>query len=132
MRAAPSGGRRAGLALLTGVAIALAMPATAQTQAQMTAQAGADFRRADAAMNAQWTRTLAQMKRRDAEGGAGFRYAAALLDSQRAWLAFRDRQCTIAAAEFAGGSLQPMARGQCLARLSRERTAQLKDLMWTR
>jgi len=72
------------------------------------------------------------MKRRDADGAGRFGYAAATLASQRAWLAFRDAQCAIEGGEYAGGSMQPMVRSGCLARLTRERTAQLKDMMWQR
>jgi uncharacterized protein YecT (DUF1311 family) len=112
-----------------------AIPAIAQTQAQMNAAAGTEYRRADAAMAAQWKRTFAYMKGRDAQDpsrGGGFGYAAATLESQRAWLKFRDAQCVIEAGEFAGGSLQPMARAQCLARLTKERSVQLRNLMWDR
>ncbi|WP_310104931.1 lysozyme inhibitor LprI family protein [Sphingomonas sp. BE138] len=114
------------------VGLASSIPAAAQTQADMNAQAAASYRTADTAMNAQWQRTYAAMKRRDVTAGDGFGYAAATLASQRAWLAFRDKQCTIEGGEFAGGSLQPMARLQCMARLTKERTTQLKDLMWQR
>lgn len=113
----------------------LAMPATAQTQAQMNATAGAAYKRADAAMTRQWTVTYAAMKRRDAADrsrGGGFGYAAATLASQRAWLAFRDAQCVIEGGEFAGGSLQGMAAAQCKTRLTNERTVQLRKLEWTR
>lgn len=113
--------------------IALGVPAAAQTQQQMNAEAAAGLRRADTALNLQWKDTYARMKQRDAQNGSragGFGYAAATLASQRAWLQFRDRQCVIEGGEFAGGSLQPFARVQCLARLTRERTKQLKDLMW--
>lgn len=115
--------------------LAAGQPAAAQTQADMNAQAGAELRRADTALNAQWKQTYALMKERDAEDGSrggGFGYAAATLASQRAWLQFRDKQCVIEGGEVAGGSMQPMVRGNCLARLTRERTKQLKDLMWTR
>ncbi|ONF96469.1 lysozyme inhibitor LprI family protein [Sphingomonas jeddahensis] len=115
--------------------VAAGQPAAAQTQAEMNARAGADLRRADHALNAQWKQTYALMKERDAEDGrrgGGLGYAAATLASQRAWLQFRDKQCVIEGGEVAGGSMQPMVRGQCLARLTRERTKQLKDLMWTR
>jgi len=117
---------------VTAAIMMLSTPAAAQTQADMNAQAAASYKRADAAMNAQWPRTYAAMKRRDATARDGFGYAAATLASQRAWLTFRDKQCTIEGGEFAGGSLQPMARLQCLARLTKERTTQLKDLMWQR
>ena len=118
-----------------GVALMLAAPVAAQTQAQMNASAAAELRRADANLNAQWKRTYAAMKTRDAQDtsrGGGFGYAAATLASQRAWITFRDKQCVIEGGEFAGGSMQPMARAGCLARLTKERTIQLRNLMWNR
>ncbi|WP_156680122.1 lysozyme inhibitor LprI family protein [Sphingomonas profundi] len=122
------------LAALVALAL-LPASAQAQTQARMNETAGADQRRADAAMNRQWSVTQAAMKRRDAADssrGGGFGYAAALLASQRAWLRFRDAECVIEGAEFAGGSAQPMAQAACLARLTVARTAQLKTLEWRR
>jgi uncharacterized protein YecT (DUF1311 family) len=116
-------------------ALVVAVPAAAQTQAQMNAQAGNEWKAADAAMTAQWKRTYAYMKGRDAANGSrggGFGYAAATLESQRAWINFRDRQCTIEGGEFAGGSMQGVARAQCLTRLTRERTRQLGALIWKR
>lgn len=121
--------------LVLSIALAVAAPAAAQTQAQMNAQAGNEWKAADAAMTAQWKRTYAYMKGRDAQDrsrGGGFGYAAATLESQRAWIAFRDRQCTIEGGQFAGGSMQGMARAQCLTRLTRERTRQLGALIWAR
>ncbi|MET0309075.1 MAG: lysozyme inhibitor LprI family protein [Sphingomonas sp.] len=111
----------------------VAAPAAAQTQADMNAQAGKDYKAADTAMTAQWKRIYAAMKQRDAANtsrGGGFGYAAATLESQRAWIAFRDKQCVIEAGQYAGGSMQPMVRAQCLARLSKERTRQLAALNW--
>ena len=111
----------------------LAAPAAAQTQGQMNARAGAAWKAADAAMTAQWTRSYAYMKRLDAQDrsrGGGFGYAAALLESQRAWLRFRDAQCTVEGGRFAGGSLQPMTRANCLAQMTRERTTQLRAAQW--
>ncbi len=127
-----SAGATAVLGMMALATSLLTTPATAQTQADMNEQAAASYKAADTAMNAQWPRTYAAMKRRDATARDGFGYAAATLASQRAWLTFRDKQCTIEGGEFAGGSLQPMARLQCLARLTKERTTQLKDLMWQR
>jgi uncharacterized protein YecT (DUF1311 family) len=121
---------------VAAVALLVALsPAAAQTQAKMNGQAAAGYKAADAAMTRQWQRSYAAMKRRDAADtsrGGGFGYAAATLASQRAWLAFRDRQCVIEGGEFAGGSLGTMTRLQCMARLTKERTVQLKDLMWQR
>jgi uncharacterized protein YecT (DUF1311 family) len=120
---------------LTPALLLLATPALAQTQAQMTAQAASAWKTADAAMTVQWKRTYATMKRRDAADtsrGGGFGFAAATLESQRAWIAFRDRQCVIEGGEFAGGSMQSMTRFACSARLTRERTRQLAALEWQR
>ena len=115
------------------MALAFATPAAAQTQTQMNAEAGAQWKTADAAMTAQWKRSYAYMQGRDSHDrsrGGGFGYAPALLNSQRAWLSFRDKQCVIEGAQFAGGSAQPMARLQCLVRLTKERTVQLRNVMW--
>lgn len=109
-------------------ALAVATPVVAQSQAAMNAQAGQDLKRSDAAMNAQWQRTYAYMKGRDRFGNFG--YAAKTLDSQRAWLKFRDAQCTIEGGQYAGGTAEPMARTTCLARLTKQRTAQLKEMQW--
>lgn len=116
------------------LAMVLATPVAAQTQADMNRRAGDDLRAADAAMTAQWKRTYAAMKQRDTRDtsrGGGFGYAAATLESQRAWLKFRDTQCVVEGGRYAGGSMMPMVRGACLTRLTRERTHQLKDMMWT-
>lgn len=112
---------------------ATALPANAQTQAQMSRNAEQDYKKADAAMAREWTATNAFMKRRDnvdRSRGGGFGYAASLLASQRAWLTYRDAQCAIEGGEFAGGSMQVMARFSCLADLSRERSKGLASLRW--
>ena len=121
--------------LLALPAVLLAVPALAQTQAQMNATADGAFHRADTAMAAQWKRTYARMKALDAADtsrGGGFGYAAATLASQRTWLAFRDAECTIEGGEFAGGSLQGMTISGCRTRLSDARTQQLRKLEWRR
>ncbi len=118
------------------IAIAVTMIATpvfAQTQADLNRQTNVAYAHADAVMTAQWKRTFAFMKRRDARDtsrGGGFGYAGALLLSQRAWLKFRDTECVIEGGQFAGGSAEGMAQGQCKDRLTRERTQQLKRMIW--
>lgn len=118
--------------LIAATALAAA-PAGAQTQAQMTRTAEQEYKTADAAMTREWNATNAFMKRRDGADrsrGGGFGYAASLLASQRAWLKYRDSQCVIEAGEFAGGSMQAMARFSCLADLSRARGKELAALRW--
>lgn len=113
--------------------MALSGPAAAQTQMQMNQQATVQSKAADASMTKPWRAVYAQMKRLDAQDtsrGGGFGYAAAVLESQRAWLPFRDRQCVVETAKYAGGSMSPMVRAQCLTRLTHERTGQLGKPIW--
>jgi uncharacterized protein YecT (DUF1311 family) len=73
------------------------------------------------------------MKQRDGQDGSrggGFGYAAALLESQRAWLKFRDTQCVIEGGQYAGGSAQGMTVAGCRTDLTKARTAQLKSMIW--
>jgi len=115
------------------IALLVAAAAPVQTQADMNRTAGTSYAQADAAMTAQWKRTYAYMKRRDAQDtsrGGGFGYAASLLASQRAWLKFRDTQCVIEGGQYAGGSAQGMTMASCRTRLTRARTAQLKSMIW--
>ena len=120
--------------LLIALLIAAApMQPQSKAQAQMTRSAGSSYAQADAAMTAQWKRTYAYMKRRDAQDtsrGGGFGFAGSLLESQRAWLKFRDTQCVIEGGQYAGGSAQAMTIAGCRTGLTKARTAQLKSMMW--
>ena len=100
--------------------ILLAAPVAAQTQHSLNAQAGADYRRAGAQLNAQYRAIMAQARR------GGGKDASLLLASQRAWLQYRDSECNRVAARYEGGSMQPMQHSACLAQLTRLRTRELK------
>ncbi len=116
-------------------------------QQEMNWCAGQDYAAADAELNAQWKITVEAMKRRDAEVGEEFGplnpaipregaaarmaytgHFTALLEGQRAWLAYRDAQCRLEGYQFLGGSAQPMIVSGCLAALTRHRTKELRDL----
>ena len=98
-----------------------------------------DYQSGDAAMNAQWKRTLAFAREKDARAKElpnvsrdnRPAYSAVPLKSQRAWLEFRDAQCTSEGYYGRGGTIEPMLVNLCLARITRERTAQLREL-WRR
>lgn len=123
--------------LVALLALAAAHPApdprcaSAVTQ-DLNACAGADWQRADAAMNAQYRAVMAKMKAADADpqpdATTGPSYAAALLASQRAWLAFRDAECVSEGYRYRGGSMQEMAELGCKASVTKARTKQLHDL----
>lgn len=115
------------------IALLLTAAAPVQTQAATNRTAGSSYAAVDAAMTAQWKRTYAYMKGRDAQDtsrGGGFGYAAALLESQRAWLKFRDTECVIEGAQYLGGSQQGPTTAGCRIDLTRARIAQLKGMIW--
>lgn len=116
--------------LIAALIAACAAPSLTMAQT-MPSTPQNDFKAADAAMTREWESTQRFMKRRDSGNRAKKgRLAADLLASQRAWLSFRDAQCTIEAAEFAGGSLAATAQLTCLAALTRARGRQLASLRW--
>jgi uncharacterized protein YecT (DUF1311 family) len=101
-----------------------------QNQHDMTACAAIDFERADAELNAVWAEVIAGAREMDAEIDREFDQAPTseevLREAQRAWIIFRDGQCAYEGHEARGGSMEPMIRNGCRARLTRERTAQLQ------
>jgi uncharacterized protein YecT (DUF1311 family) len=103
-----------------------------QSQPAMNGCAALDAAKADDALNAQWAKTVAAMKDFDTDVAPGGdhlpTYYTTLLDGQRAWLKFRDSQCLSEGFAARGGTMEPMLEQQCKARLTRERTAQLKAL----
>jgi len=117
---------------MIALALAAANPCTnANTQMAMNQCASSEYKQADADMTRQWNVNYAAMKRRDMQDrsrGGGFGYAAALLESQRAWLKFRDTQCVVEGGQYAGGSMQGMVVTQCKTRMTRARTTQLSSL----
>jgi uncharacterized protein YecT (DUF1311 family) len=108
----------AALILSAGAAYA-ACPGT--TQLEMNDCAAAEYQRFDAELNAVWP--IAK-SRADAIG-AGVQ----LLDAQRKWLAFRDAACTAEIAPYGGGSIQPLIWYNCLTRMTRNRTFDLRQMV---
>ena len=105
----------------------------ATTQVDINACMAQDYRTADAELNRQWVLNVAAAKAQDktriAKTDKRPGYYATLLESQRAWLKFRDAQCRIEGYAMRGGSAEPMVVSGCLAGLTRERTKQLKDML---
>ncbi|WP_339113139.1 lysozyme inhibitor LprI family protein [Thioclava sp. GXIMD2076] len=92
------------------------------TQAEMTACAGQDYATADAELNAAY----AEARTRAHERGAV--QAGALLQAQRAWIAYRDAACIAEGLEYDGGSMQPMAVAMCKTELTKRRSEDLRRL----
>jgi uncharacterized protein YecT (DUF1311 family) len=106
----------------------------AVSQMAMTQCAQKSFAEADALLNAEYKRTMAVMRKFDAEPGSHPSgdtrpgYAAALTEAQRAWIAFRDAHCRTMRYQMRGGSAEPMLVWGCRETLTRDRTEQLIDL----
>ena len=104
--------------LLLPVAAQAACPG--DTQVEMNACAEADFKAADAELNAAWKPAKAFYD------GTG--HGEDLLKAQRAWIAFRDANCWAEAAPYTTGSIQPLVFSSCMARLTRQRTKDLTQM----
>ena len=108
----------------------------AGTQAASTQCAFEEFKRADAQLNVQYRQSVRSAEKRDklaaerpSDGRPG--YVEALRSAQRSWLSFRDTHCKVEGYWGRGGTIEPMLVNLCLARLTRERTEQLRT-MWRR
>lgn len=106
-----------------------------QFQQEMNWCAGQDYEAADAALNAQWAITAEVMKQRDIEwdalGSSDKRpgFFRSLLEAQRSWLRYRDAHCRTDGYTARMGSLEPFLVATCKTRLTRMRTAELKELV---
>lgn len=104
-----------------------------QYQVEMNLCAGKDYDAADAALNAQYKQTVAALKARDKDIDRSYdsqpTHYDTLLAAQRAWITYRDQQCLSESFAARGGTMAPMLHSGCMARLTRERTAELKELI---
>jgi uncharacterized protein YecT (DUF1311 family) len=89
----------------------------AVTQMDMNICADKDFQKADAILNKDY---------KDATKDLDARTLDLLRKAQRAWIAFRDTECTYETAGSEGGSIQPMEYSLCLTRLTQMRSKELK------
>lgn len=88
-------------------------------QHQMNMCQQQDYEAADARLNAAYRALTAKID----PAQRGF-----LVEAQRAWIQFRDKECKYEAAESEGGSIYPLLYAGCLTRLTKVRTKELKDL----
>lgn len=96
-------------------------------QNTMTLCAGIDYDKADKELNKLWPdiKKAAQDSDTAADNGKT-EYLDALMASQRAWIAYRDAECTWQGFDAHGGSLEPMLVNQCLADLTQKRLKELQ------
>lgn len=100
----------------------------AMTQMDMNICAGREYQAADRELNAVWKKASQRAKSVDKDVGDGTQHRE-LLAAQRAWLTFRDAQCSFEANQYRGGSIMPLIRSTCLTALTEARTKQLREYL---
>lgn len=90
---------------------------SAQTQAEMTAAAASDYKKADAELNRVYKELQSVLDKNEKK---------LLVKAQRNWITFRDTHCEFEASEFEGGSMQPMMRLACFTECTNNRIENLK------
>ncbi len=91
---------------------------------QMTMNECADlaFKKTDSQLNAVYQTIERRLK-------SGAQPQKLLIAAERAWIAFRDAECTFTASAVAGGSMQPMVYSGCLDQMTKKRIDDLKGFL---
>ncbi|HEU5235697.1 MAG TPA: lysozyme inhibitor LprI family protein [Pyrinomonadaceae bacterium] len=92
--------------------------AGAQSQAEMNICAGKEYKSADAELNQVYQKLSSILN--DEEKSQ-------LKEAENAWIRYRDLNCEFVADQYKGGSIRPMIHGLCLADVTRNRTAELRN-----
>ena len=87
----------------------------------------------DEALNADWPGHMARAKASDdaygdRQNGVFARYAETLLAAQRAWIAWRDAECSLSYASWGDGSMRNIAASTCMAHLTADRVIGLREM----
>jgi uncharacterized protein YecT (DUF1311 family) len=77
-----------------------------------------EYKAADATLNRVYQQLVAMLEPEE---------KAQLKEAQTAWIKYRDTNCEFVADQHKGGSIRPMIYGLCLAEVTSNRTAELKD-----
>ena len=88
------------------------------SQAEATGCARREYEAADAELNRVYGRLSAAL---DAEDRA------LLKASELNWIKYRDSNCEFESSQYKGGTMRPMIEAFCLARVTKARTAELKE-----
>jgi uncharacterized protein YecT (DUF1311 family) len=91
-----------------------------QSQAEMNMCAAKKFKAADAELNRVYDRLASKL-----EGDAD--RLAKLKAAELSWIKYRDDNCDYEASLFEGGSMRPLIHSSCLERMTKARTAELRE-----
>ncbi|MGE1174695.1 lysozyme inhibitor LprI family protein [Pseudomonas sp. BW7P1] len=108
--------------LFTPFAHAAVDCANASDQSTMNQCAGQEYKAADKELNAVYQQITTRLKD-NAESRK------LLVSAQRAWIGFRDAECTFSASGVAGGSVYPLIYSNCMTSVTKVRTEALKQYL---
>ncbi|EAQ47002.1 hypothetical protein MED193_17454 [Roseobacter sp. MED193] len=101
-----------------------------QTTREMRHCAALEYERADTELNKTYQAAQRSMRSLDRDLPNDLKGASAsLLRAQRAWIPFRDSACETEGFQFRGGTLEPLMVLTCKTHLTRQRSAQLEELI---
>ena len=99
------------------------------TQLDMNFCADRAWKLADEDLNLAYRMARTLMQQTDAALPVADRGAeVALRDAQRAWITFRDAACRAEGYVYFGGSIRPLVVSNCIERMTRARTEELRTL----
>jgi uncharacterized protein YecT (DUF1311 family) len=91
---------------------------TLKTQSEITACSGDDEKAADSTLNKLYQSLMHVLSDADKQR---------LRDAQRAWISFRDKECTFRVAPYADGSIAPSLTASCVTALTAQRVVDLRQ-----
>ncbi|NKC23331.1 DUF1311 domain-containing protein [Ochrobactrum oryzae] len=89
-----------------------------KTQSEITACFGDDEKAADSTLNKLYQSLMHVLSDADKQR---------LRDAQRAWISFRDKECTFRVAPYADGSIAPSLTASCVTALTAQRVVDLRQ-----
>jgi uncharacterized protein YecT (DUF1311 family) len=92
-----------------------------ESQADMNICSFRDYLQSDIELNRIWNAVTTRFKKNA--------ISTPLLDGQRAWLRYRDRQCDVWAKFYEGGTIASLAVNSCMTDITKFRTNELKQLL---
>jgi uncharacterized protein YecT (DUF1311 family) len=90
------------------------------SQIAMNVCAGKDYQREDATLNKLYKELVAKLEKDR---------RAKLKQVQVTWIKYRDLQCEFDSSNYDGGSMYPLVRSSCLARMTAQRNKELEAML---
>ena len=98
----------------------------ANTNYDMKVCTQAEYEAADKSLNAEYSSLMILLKKDTSQIGKTI--LDRMIKSQRAWITFRDAQCSAEAASIIGGTGETLTESLCLADMTRERAKKVREM----